>query len=94
MSAYHNIVQANKDHLIVDCYHIINDDTLVQSYAIYTNLHVDRGIVPNSLCHWRGTSKRMFRLKVDEFKRITSKQCKLYTTANSLGYTRLIYRLM
>jgi hypothetical protein len=94
MSDYQNIVKANKEHIIVDCYHIINDGTLIQSYAIYTNLHVDRGIVPDSLCHWRGISKRMFRLKVNEFKRITGKRCKLYKTVNSLGYTRLVYRLV
>lgn len=93
MKTYNQIIIDNKENIIVECMTIINNNTLVSHYSIYTNLHVDYGIVDDCLNHWHGSSKKEFRKRVSEFKKLTCKRLKLYKVNNDSTYTRLIYRL-
>ena len=93
MLNYDDLLIQHKDSLQVEFIHAIDDSTLIQSYSIYTNLHVDYGITEKRYNHWSGTKKSEFNKLTAKFKKLTGRKVKLYRTDNSLGYTRLIYKL-
>lgn len=94
MSHYFDLLKQNKDALHVECRVCINDETLQVGYAIFTNLHTERGIVKGvNFKSLHTKSKRQYRKALHEIKQATGRKFKLTATANSIGYTRLIYTL-
>ena len=93
MKTYFDIVSDNKQNIVVEAKRIIDDKTLQQSYNISTNLHLDRGICNEMFTSFHGTKKRDFNKQVQQYQKVIGGKFKLVATDNSLGYTRLVYRL-
>ena len=90
---YAELVSKNKDSLIIECFKVIHNQTLAQTYSIYTNLHCDYGISDTMLNSLYTPSKSKFRKRLAEFKKLTGFKIKLVRTDNDSFYTRIIYRM-
>ena len=92
---YDELVLKNRDSMLVELIHSINDETMAESYAIYTNLHIDFGCNADGKLyrHWGGTSKKAAMRRMAKFKTLLQGRIRLARTDNSLGYTRIIYRV-
>ena len=93
MSEYNKLVLANKDKLKLKIMKIIDDKSLIITYSILTNLHVDFGICGEMLSCFHSTSKGRFNKRIASYQNLTGRKIKLVGTDNSLGYTRLIYSI-
>lgn len=93
MSTYAELVTLNKKDFTVEFMRIINNKNLKNSYAIYTNLHVDYGIVDRLLNHYSGTKRSEFNKKIKFFSSLLGRKIKLVRTDNDENYTRLIYTI-
>lgn len=94
MKTYFDIVFEKRHNIIVEAKRIIDDKTLQQTYSISTNLHLDRGICDEMFNSFHGTKKRDFNKQIQQYQKAIGGKFKLVATNNSLGYTRLIYRLI
>lgn len=90
---YAELIAENKEKLIIECFKIINNSTLSQTYSIYTNLHSDYGISKTMLKSMSTSSKSKFKKQLSELKRLTGFKIRLGRTDNDSSYTRLIYRM-
>lgn len=90
---YAELVVKNKDKLVIECFKIINNETMMQTYVIYTNLHSDFGISTTLLRSLHTHKKSEFRKRLAELKKLTGFKLKLVSINNDKSYTRLIYRM-
>lgn len=94
MPTYTEMLRQYANTIEVECIVSIDDKTLRKSYSIYQNLHLDFGIVCDSMFkHTHTTSKRKYNKEIRAIKQATGRKFKLSKTNNGLGYTRLIYTL-
>lgn len=91
ISEYEKLLLIYKDSLKVKVIKVINNKTLLTTYSIYTNLHMDFGIVDKELSHFHSSSKSKFNRELLKFRRLYSKNPVLVGTDNDEYYTRLIY---
>lgn len=92
---YLEMVEANKDKIIVEYKRCINDENMHSYYFFFTNLHCEFGLCDQmfQISTVGMTKKREFNKKLQQYQKVTGKKFKLVRTENSLGYTRLVYRL-
>lgn len=90
---YAELIVKNRDRLIIECFKIIHNETLTQTYSIYTNLDCDYGISPTLLSSLFTHKKSKFRKRLAELRKLTGFKIKLVRVNNDNSYTRLIYRM-
>lgn len=91
---YQDLVRLHKDKIRLKFLVVIDNNTLRKSYAVYTNLHCDYGLVGEMLNHYHGNKKSKFRERCNFYKKTTGRRWKLVGTDNDTNYTRLVYSLV
>lgn len=91
--SYSDRVLENKATLKVEFFKIIDNKTLKTTYSIFTNLHVDLGIVDTMLKHLHTEKKSEYNKRMRFFKTRIGGSLKLTRIENDANYTRLIYTI-
>lgn len=89
---YSDLVRSNASKAEFYFIKIIDNKTLQVHYSILTNLHLDYGVCDNLFSHFRGSSWRKYRKRVQEIKQAGNYKVKLFKTDNDANYTRLVYK--
>ncbi len=91
MATYKDLLVKYKERLKVKIIISINNETMMKSYSLYTNMHCDWGVVDEYLRHRSTTKKAVFNKDLQLFRSVLGRKPKLTKTDNSETYTRLIY---
>lgn len=91
MSSYKDLLVKYKERLKVKIIISINNETMMKSYSVYTNLHRDWGIVDEYLNHLYTSKKSVFNKDLQVFISVLRKKPRLSGTDNDESYTRLVY---